>query len=408
MQIPTDQRSLPQGPPAGPDHHRPGVGDAVAMIWRDEAGPPAAWARVRAAAGQQRPKRLELGFDADAGVTVATKGGTIPASSTTTSVSSPSPTGAATPPACTPAPRPRSPANKPPSTPSAPSPPPRYTACDAADVPVAGKPHLRSAGSPRTETDDAPSGPCTDRVSSAVLSRCCVLYLGPDARWRPLRRVLGAAQVWRTCLRCPRKTAHVQRVERLVNREDFPPDIELEMGRIWKTEKVRRWAETRGRERHERPGRSGRIWAARHCPAEGDLAIETAALLPAIAGRRSSRRWRLLEREWRTNQATCLGWAGVPANPHARGIGACRCRAGLPAAPPRTAAPGLRRRWCLRPAWRAEISIIRPMLPVPGRSAVVGVARTAGCHRVRRVGQSRSSHRRVGGGTGRPAAAPGR
>ena len=49
----------------------------------------------------------------------------------------------------------------------------------------------------------------------------------------------------------PRKTAHVQRAEQLVNREDFPPDIEFEMGRIWKTEKVRRWAETRGRELHE-------------------------------------------------------------------------------------------------------------------------------------------------------------
>ena len=143
-------------------------------------------------------------------------------------------------------------------------------------------------------------------------------------------------------------------------------------------------------------------------PAEGDLAMKTAALLVVIAGRRSSRRWRLLEREWRTNQATCLGWAGVPANPHARGVGACRCRAGLPAAPPRTAARGLRGRWCLRPAWRAEISIICSMLPVPGRSAVVGVARTAGCHRVRRVGRSRSSRRRVGGGTGRRAAAPGR
>jgi Beta-lactamase enzyme family len=49
-----------------------------AMIWRDEAGPPAACARVRAAAGQERPKRLELGFDADPGVIVASKGGTIP------------------------------------------------------------------------------------------------------------------------------------------------------------------------------------------------------------------------------------------------------------------------------------------------------------------------------------------
>jgi hypothetical protein len=43
-----------------------------------------------------------------------------------------------------------------------------------------------------------------------------------------------------------------QRVQQIVNRADFPaPDIELEMGRVWKTEKVREWAETRGRELHE-------------------------------------------------------------------------------------------------------------------------------------------------------------
>jgi predicted DNA-binding transcriptional regulator AlpA len=43
-----------------------------------------------------------------------------------------------------------------------------------------------------------------------------------------------------------------QRVQQLVNRPDFPePDIELEMGRIWKTEKIRQWAETRGRDLHD-------------------------------------------------------------------------------------------------------------------------------------------------------------
>jgi hypothetical protein len=43
-----------------------------------------------------------------------------------------------------------------------------------------------------------------------------------------------------------------QRVQQLVNRPDFPaPDIELEMGRIWKTEKIRKWAETRGRDLHD-------------------------------------------------------------------------------------------------------------------------------------------------------------
>lgn len=77
MQIPTDERSLPHTL-LGPTTTARELATLWAMIWRDEAGPPAAWARVRAAAGQQRPKRLELGFDADAGVTVATKGGTIP------------------------------------------------------------------------------------------------------------------------------------------------------------------------------------------------------------------------------------------------------------------------------------------------------------------------------------------
>ena len=43
-----------------------------------------------------------------------------------------------------------------------------------------------------------------------------------------------------------------RRVQQLVNRLDFPtPDIELEMGRIWKTQTIREWAEDRGRELHD-------------------------------------------------------------------------------------------------------------------------------------------------------------
>jgi beta-lactamase class A len=77
MQIPTDERSLPHTL-LGPTTTARELASLWAMVWRDEAGPPAACARVRAAAGQERPKRLELGFDADPGVIVASKGGTIP------------------------------------------------------------------------------------------------------------------------------------------------------------------------------------------------------------------------------------------------------------------------------------------------------------------------------------------
>ncbi len=43
-----------------------------------------------------------------------------------------------------------------------------------------------------------------------------------------------------------------QRVQQIVTRKDFPaPDIELAMGKIWATAKVREWAEARGREINE-------------------------------------------------------------------------------------------------------------------------------------------------------------
>ena len=76
-QIRTDERSLPHTL-LGPTTTARELASLWAMIWRDEAGPPAACAGVRAAAGQQYVKRLELGFDADLGVLVASKGGTIP------------------------------------------------------------------------------------------------------------------------------------------------------------------------------------------------------------------------------------------------------------------------------------------------------------------------------------------
>jgi hypothetical protein len=103
MQIPTDERSLPHTL-LGPITTARELASLWAMIWRDEAGPRAACARVRAAAGQQHLKRLELGFDADAGIIVASNEGTIPASSTTTSGASPFPMDAATPPAVHPRP----------------------------------------------------------------------------------------------------------------------------------------------------------------------------------------------------------------------------------------------------------------------------------------------------------------
>jgi beta-lactamase class A len=76
-QIRTDERSLPHTL-LGPTTTARELASLWAMIWRDEAGPPAACARVRAAAGQQQLRRLELGFDVEAGTTVASKGGTIP------------------------------------------------------------------------------------------------------------------------------------------------------------------------------------------------------------------------------------------------------------------------------------------------------------------------------------------
>lgn len=43
-----------------------------------------------------------------------------------------------------------------------------------------------------------------------------------------------------------------QRVQQIVNRDDFPPPvIELAMGKIWRTDDVRLWATSRGREVNE-------------------------------------------------------------------------------------------------------------------------------------------------------------
>lgn len=39
-----------------------------------------------------------------------------------------------------------------------------------------------------------------------------------------------------------------QRVQQIINRPDFPePDIELIMGKVWRTVKIKKWAAERGR-----------------------------------------------------------------------------------------------------------------------------------------------------------------
>lgn len=43
-----------------------------------------------------------------------------------------------------------------------------------------------------------------------------------------------------------------QRVTQLTAREDFPePEVVLAMGKVWRTEDVRRWAEAQGRQIHD-------------------------------------------------------------------------------------------------------------------------------------------------------------
>lgn len=43
-----------------------------------------------------------------------------------------------------------------------------------------------------------------------------------------------------------------QRVYQLTSREDFPePFLRLRLGSVWRTEDVRAWAESKGREIHE-------------------------------------------------------------------------------------------------------------------------------------------------------------
>jgi prophage regulatory protein len=39
-----------------------------------------------------------------------------------------------------------------------------------------------------------------------------------------------------------------QRVQQLINRDDFPrPEVELDMGKVWKREDVEAWARSHGR-----------------------------------------------------------------------------------------------------------------------------------------------------------------
>lgn len=39
-----------------------------------------------------------------------------------------------------------------------------------------------------------------------------------------------------------------QRVQQLINRDDFPkPEVELDMGKVWKREAVEQWARSHGR-----------------------------------------------------------------------------------------------------------------------------------------------------------------
>lgn len=43
-----------------------------------------------------------------------------------------------------------------------------------------------------------------------------------------------------------------QRVFQITSREDFPaPEVELHMGKVWRTEDVRRWAENDGRDTYD-------------------------------------------------------------------------------------------------------------------------------------------------------------
>jgi Beta-lactamase enzyme family len=111
MQIPTDERSLPDTL-LGPTTTARESASLWAMVWRDEAGPPAACARVRTAAGQQRLNDSNSDSTPTPASASRARAAPSPASSTTKSVSSPSPTDAATPPACTPAPRPRAAARR--------------------------------------------------------------------------------------------------------------------------------------------------------------------------------------------------------------------------------------------------------------------------------------------------------
>jgi predicted DNA-binding transcriptional regulator AlpA len=46
-----------------------------------------------------------------------------------------------------------------------------------------------------------------------------------------------------------------QRVFQLTSRDDFPrPEVELAMGKVWRTEDVRRWGIEHGRQLHEDDG----------------------------------------------------------------------------------------------------------------------------------------------------------
>lgn len=72
-----DEETLPHTM-LGPTTTARELASLYAMIWRDEAASPRVCAAVRRAAGHQALQRLQLGFAAEPGVTVAGKGGSIP------------------------------------------------------------------------------------------------------------------------------------------------------------------------------------------------------------------------------------------------------------------------------------------------------------------------------------------
>lgn len=75
--INVDEQALPHEQ-MGPTTTARELATLYRMIWLDQAGPAEACAALRAAASHQELKRLALGFDDAAGVSVAGKGGRVP------------------------------------------------------------------------------------------------------------------------------------------------------------------------------------------------------------------------------------------------------------------------------------------------------------------------------------------